>query len=141
MKRSNTGKLFFLFLNDVPVTVEEFIHGQFAKYINNDGNCKTFRLGDMKCVYQKAQPLVHYSYELSKRKFMLLDIQGSMYNLYDPKIATSEFFDGKGEIYFCSGNLYKHAFSNFVKERVCSGYRGMLALETLLSSNDVESAN
>ena len=121
--------------------MEEFIHGQFAKYVNNDVNCKTFRLGDMKCVYQKAQPLVHYSYELSKRKFMLLDIQGSMYNLYDPKIATSEFFDGKGEIYFCSGNLYKHAFSNFVKERVCSGYRGMLALETLLSSNDVESAN
>ena len=58
---------YFGFLNDVPVTVEEFIDGQFAKYINNDGRCKTLPPGDMKCVYQKVQSLVHYSYELSLR--------------------------------------------------------------------------
>ena len=80
-------------------TMEEFIDGRFAKYISNDCKCKTLLLGDMKCVYQKAQSLVHYSYELSKRKFMLLDIQGSMYNSYDPGIATSELFDDEGEIY------------------------------------------
>ena len=33
---------------------------------------------------------------------MLLNIQGSMYNLYDPEIATSELLDG-GEIYFFFG--------------------------------------
>ena len=126
------GKVYFGFLNDVPVTLEELIDGQFAKYINNDGKCKTLSPGDKKCIYQKAQSLVHYSYELSKRKFMLLDIQGSMHNLNDPEIATSELFDG-GEIYFCSGNLSGHVISNFVKEHVCSGYCVMLALETLLS--------
>ena len=85
------------------------IDGQFAKYINNDGKCKTLPLGDIKCVYQRAQSLVHYSYEIAKTKFTLLDIQGSMYNLYNPEIATSELFDGEDEIYFCSGNLSKLA--------------------------------
>ena len=54
--------------------MEEFIDGYFAKYINDDGKCKTLTLGDMKRDYQKLQSLVYYSYELSKRKFMLLDI-------------------------------------------------------------------
>ena len=61
--------------------MEKFIDGYFAKYINDDGKCKTLPLGDMKRDYQKAQSLVYYSYELSKKKFMLLDIQESMYNL------------------------------------------------------------
>ena len=72
---------FFGFLNDVLVTVEEFIDGHFAKYINGDGKCKTLPLGDMKHAYQKAQPLVYCSYKLSKRKFMLLDIRENMNNL------------------------------------------------------------
>ena len=72
---------------------------------------------------------------------MLLDIKGSMHNLYDPEIATSELFDGEGEIYFCLGNLSEHAVSNFVKEHVCSGYCEMLALEDLVSSNDDENVN
>ena len=129
------GKVYFGFLNDVPVTVEEFIDGQFAKYINNGGKCKSLLPGDMKCFYQKAQSLTHYSFEPPKRKFMLLNIQGSMYNLYDPEIATSELLDGEGEIYFFSGNLSELAISNFLKEHWCSGYRAMLALGTLLSSN------
>ena len=99
------GKVYFGFLNDVPVTVEEFIDGQFAKYINNGGKCKSLLPGDMKCFYQKAQSLTHYSFELPQRKFMLLNIQGSMYNLCDPEIATSELLDGEGEIYFF-GEIY-----------------------------------
>ena len=97
--------------------MNELIDYQFPKYINNDGKSKTLPSGDMKCVYQKEQSLVHYSYELSKKKFLLLGIQGSMYNLYDPKIDTSELFNGKGEIYFHSGNLSEHAISNFVKKK------------------------
>ena len=117
--------------------MNELIDYQFPKYINNDGKSKTLPSGDMKCVYQKEQSLVHYSYELSKKKFLLLGIQGSMYNLYDPKIDTSELFNGKGEIYFHSGNLSEHAISNFVKKKnVCSEYCVMLALETLVGDSD-----
>ena len=72
---------------------------------------------------------------------MLFDLLGNMYNFYDPETATSDLFDGEGEIYFCSGNLSELAISNFVKEHVCSGYCGMLALETLLSSNDDQNVN
>ena len=78
--------------------MNELIDYQFPKYINNDGKSKTLPSGDMKCVYQKEQSLVNYSYGLSKKKFLLLGIQGSMYNLYDPKIDTYELFNGKGEI-------------------------------------------
>ena len=85
--------------------------------------------------------LSEISYELSKRKFMLLDIQGNIYNLYYPEIATFELFDGEDDIYFCLGNLFKLAISNFVKEHVHCEYCGMLALETLLSSNDDKNAN
>ena len=132
-------KVYFGFLNNVPATVKEFIDVQFAKYINNAGKCKTLPPGDMKCVYQRA--LVHYSYNGNYRKFILLDIQGSMYSLCDAEIATSELFDGEGTVYFCSGNLSEHAIPNFVKERVCSVYCVMLALGTLLSSNDDKNAN
>ena len=40
-------------------------------------------------VYEKAQCLVHYSYQISEKKLMLLDIQGSFFKLYDPEIATA----------------------------------------------------
>ena len=69
------------------------------------------------------------------------DIQGSMYSLCDPEIATSELFDGEGTVYFCSGNLSEHAIPNFVKEQVCRVYCVMLALGTLLSWNDDTNAN
>ena len=33
------GKVFYSVLNGVPITVEEFVEGEFVKYVNNDGNC------------------------------------------------------------------------------------------------------
>lgn len=33
------NKVFYSRFNDEPVTVEEFVSGQFTKYVNNDGNC------------------------------------------------------------------------------------------------------
>ena len=60
---------------------------------------------DLKQLYQKAQCLVHYSYHLSNSKFMLLDIQGMGYNLFDPEIATDQvMYEESNEIYFCCGN-------------------------------------
>ena len=86
--------------------------------------------GDMKCVYEKVQSLVHYSYELCKRKFMPLGTKGSMCNLHDLEIASSELFDGEGGIYFCLENLSQLAILTFVKEQVCSGHYRMLVLKT-----------
>ena len=63
------------------VTIEEYVPGQFTKYIINDGLC-CVGLSDVIC--QKAQRLAHYSYERSDKRLTVLDIQGSWCNLYDP---------------------------------------------------------
>ena len=60
------------------VTVEEFVPGEFVKYINNNGvvsesiSTKSF----------KARSLVHFAFEKSEGKIMLLDLQGSGYLTY-----------------------------------------------------------
>ena len=61
------------------VTIEEFIDGDFTKYLNNTGLVCGNRSTD-EC--KKAECLAHYSYEKSSEKLMLLDIQGSMYTLF-----------------------------------------------------------
>ena len=35
------GKVFYSVLDELPVTVEEFVPGEFQKYVNNDGTCYT----------------------------------------------------------------------------------------------------
>jgi hypothetical protein len=87
-------------------------------------------------VFRKAECLVHFSYNYSNKKMMLLDIQGSMFNLYDPEIATAELndeLDDSGEFYFCAGNLSCLSISIFNTEHKCNQFCAMLNLasETL----------
>ncbi|KXJ04921.1 Eukaryotic elongation factor 2 kinase, partial [Exaiptasia diaphana] len=77
------------------VTVEEFISGKFIKYMNNNGDIcvdKTDLIG------LKAECLSHFSYEKSNHKLMLVDVQGSGYNFFDPEIASDDLFDEKEEM-------------------------------------------
>ena len=134
------GKVFYSQYKDLPVTVEEFVEGDFYKYINNDGECGSSTLDDLKIVFLKAQTLVHYSYLLSEKRFMLLDIQGSMYKLYDPEIATNDLTDND-ELYFCSGNLSVLAIGAFRKEHTCNCYCRMMKLEKITDSETVHSAD
>ena len=85
------GKVLYSLLDDIPVTVEEFVPGEFQKYVNSNGACLTSPVEACDEVFAKAQCLVHYSYVFTKRKMMLVDLQGSMFQLYDPEIATTEF--------------------------------------------------
>ena len=73
-----------------PVTVEEYVEGEFQKYVNNNGTCITSPAEGFDEIYAKAQCLVYFSYHISERKLMLLDIQGSSLKLYDPEIATTD---------------------------------------------------
>ena len=59
------------------VTVEEFIEGDFIKYVNNTGE----RCVDNNLIADKAEAFCHYSYEKSEGKLMVVDIQGSEYIL------------------------------------------------------------
>lgn len=56
------NKVFYSRFNDEPVTVEEFVSGQFTKYVNNDGNCiipKEDAHPEFKEIFDKAQYLVY----------------------------------------------------------------------------------
>ena len=110
------------------VTVEEFVGGSFVKYINNTG---------LLCVPeddhfgQKAQCLSHFSFEKSGKKLMVVDIQGSGGNLYDPEVATSDVSDDD-QLLFCAGNLVGIAINNFIGHHECNKFCKLAKLSQLL---------
>lgn len=109
------------------VTVEEFIPGSFVKYLNNTGE---------RCVEAeddngaKAECLSHFSFEKSEKKLMVVDIQGSGCNLYDPEIASTDLLDN-GKVLFCAGNLSTTAIEKFTMDHQCNKYCKLVVLHTL----------
>ena len=125
------NRVFFSQFEDEPATIEEFVPGNFIKYINNNGECCSLQqkcTAELKELRLKAECLVHYTFESTNQKLMLLDIQGSGYQLYDPEIATAELCDNTSEIYFCCRNLSTIAMGEFSKKQVCNKYCEMLDL-------------
>ena len=86
------SKVFYSVLDELPVTVEEFVPGKFQKYVNNDGTCYAPQMEDHQEVYAKAECLVHFCYTFSEKKMMLVDLQGSMFKLYDPEIISASCY-------------------------------------------------
>ncbi|KXJ19392.1 Transient receptor potential cation channel subfamily M member 6 [Exaiptasia diaphana] len=123
------------FSDRVPATLENFVSGDFHKFVNNDGVSVSPPTDDVEEVYEKAQCFVHYSYQFSQKKFMVLDIQGTAsYILYDPEIATSELYaagDGSEnrETYFCAGNLSFQGIEKFQSDHICNKFCNMLNLD------------
>ena len=113
------------------VTIEEFISGEFIIYMNNTGEV----CGDKNDEFcEKDECLSHFSFEKSDKKLMIVDIQGSGANLYNPEIATMELL-ADGKILFCTGNLSKTAIDTFSLQHVCNKYCKILELEPLLVSD------
>ena len=58
---------------------------------------------------------MHFSYEASNEKFLLVVLQGVDYKLYDPEIATIETLieAPSAEGLFYTGNLRETAINNF----------------------------
>ena len=110
-------EIFFSRIDDLPVTVEEYVPGIFQKYVNNTGNCGKPPSEKYMDVYAKAETLCHFSYIDTNREMMLLDLQGSMYELYDPEIVTTILQEEEGgETNFFAGNLTMQAISTFMQE-------------------------
>lgn len=107
------------------VTVEEYIEREFVKYINNNGDL--WQPSDE--IVDMAECFAHFTYEKSDGKIMVLDLQGSKYNLYDPEIASSELLDGDGTIQFCNGNLTVEAIQNFFSNHECNFFCNLLRLK------------
>ena len=117
-------------LKDEVVAVEEYVPGEYQKYVNNTGNVIE---GMDQTLKEKAECLVHYSYEFSGGQLMLVDIQGSGYSLYDPEIATSiEASESEeGAARFCIGNLRKEVLDNFKQDHNCNDYCALMKLSPL----------
>ena len=127
-------KVFFAAFKEQPVTVEEYVEGEFQKYVNNNGMCITSPADGFDEIYAKAQCLVHFSFPISERKLMLLDIQGSSFKLYDPEIETTDLLAndqslGSKEVNFCAGILSCVAIDSFKSKHICNVYCEMMSLE------------
>ena len=121
-------KVYYALMNDTPVTVEEFIPGQFFKYINNTGNIIVSQ--EHKTIIEKAECFVHFSYESTSNQLMVLDLQGVGFQLFDPEIATGVLIeDGENEINFCAGNLSSDAIKTFLRNHLCNDYCQMMGLK------------
>lgn len=107
------------------VTVEEYIDGEFIKYLNNIGIPR----GMNSDIGQKCESLAHFSYERSSQNLMVVDMQGSDHTLFDPEIASKELLDGN-EVLFSTGNLSVKAISNFIESHAeCNLYCTLLGLK------------
>ena len=108
------------------VTVEEFIDGEFVKFINNNGIvCEE----DSTLLCWKAQTFSHFTFEKSDGKVIVLDIQGSGYTLYGPEIASIDIQNEDGSYQFCTGNLAKQAIDSFFDNHKCNWYCKLLQLK------------
>ena len=110
------------------VTIEDFISGDFIKYMNNTGELCTEPNDEFG---QKVECLSHFSFEKSGKKLIVLDIQGSGASLYDPEVASIELM-ADGKVLFCAGNLSTTAIDNFIAQHVCNKYCQLLELEPLV---------
>ena len=59
----------------------------------------------------------------------MVDLQGSMFKLYDPEISTSEFTSDRDESYFCAGNLSHVSIDYFFKAHECNKYCEVMELK------------
>ena len=109
------------------VTLENYIEGEFQKYVNNTGEvCGSCE------VTLKAESFCHYTYEKSGQQLMVLDIQGVDHSLFDPEVASSTLIDEIDRtIFFCCGNLSTDAIDRFKVEHVCNKFCLMLKLKEM----------
>ena len=62
---------------------------------------------------------------------MLLDVQRSKLDLYDPEVATADIMDDEGDIYFCCSNCTSVGIDEFLKGHKCNAYWKMMGLPHL----------
>ena len=106
------------------VTIEEYIDGEFTKYVNNTG----IPCDEDSDVWKKCESLAHFSYERSGENLVVVDMQGSVQSLFDPKIASMELL-GNEEVLFSSGNLSLTAINTFIEHHTkCNFYCTLLRL-------------
>ena len=114
------------------VTIERYLEGSFTKYVNNTGEISSTTRNSDDIIMKKAETLMHYSYQVSQGECLLVDIQGTGYQLYDPEIASKTLTSdvgGANQLNFCIGYLSTEAIETFFDNHNCSIYCTMLDLK------------
>jgi hypothetical protein len=60
---------------------------------------------------------------------IVLDIQGAVYNLYDPEIASLHLLGDEDNYMFCTGNLSETAITSFSSIHECNKFCRLLCLK------------
>ena len=91
------------------MTAERIAESEFIKYVNN------MKVLVKSSLLEQAEALMHFSYEASYEKFLLVDLEGADYKSYDPNIATVETLTEAPSVeeFFYIGNLRETAINNF----------------------------
>ncbi|CAB3977778.1 transient receptor potential cation channel subfamily M member 6-like [Paramuricea clavata] len=110
------------------ITIERYIKGEFVKYVNNTGE---LCVSSGHLLGQKAECLVHFSYEKSNHQLMVLDLQGSSHMLFDPEVASKKLVGEENEFMFCAGNLSADAIKTFVQNHKCNKFCQLLGLNSI----------
>lgn len=71
---------------------------------------------------------MHFAYDFTNEEIITLDLQGVIYNLCYPEIATTDLLQD-GELKFCAGNLSTKAIGNFFSSYKCNKYCKMMQLK------------
>ena len=101
--------------------MERSVDGEYTKYVYNDGNPCRKVLGKSS-LFEQVEALVHFSYEASSEKFLLVDLQGADYKLYHPEIATIETLIEAPSVeeLFYTGNLRETANNDLFTAHKCN---------------------
>ena len=86
----------------------------------------------VKLLLEKMECLTHFSYVKSDKKLMLVDLQGSGHELYDPESASKDLKDDDHKLMYCTGNLSKVAITTFIKAHKCNVFCRLLGFEPLV---------
>ncbi|KAH9586492.1 MHCK/EF2 kinase [Trypanosoma melophagium] len=104
--------------------VEPQLDGNFTKYNNNSGYVPNE-------VRWTPQAFSHFTYHASKKKLMIVDIQGVNDIYTDPQILT---FDCKG---YGRGNLGREGMRLFIRSHKCNGVCEMIGIPRISYTRDI----
>ena len=132
------NEIYYGIENGEVVTVEEYVSGDFKKYINNNGEI----LGDPSTdISMKAVAYMHFSFTKSHGQLLLTDLQGVAYELVDPEISSLRLRDEDDSKLFAAGNLSVFALKKFVETHKCNRYCRLLNLTEITLTEKQEVYN
>jgi len=102
--------------------VEKFIEGEYRKHNNNNGWVDTEEARNT------PQAFAHFTYQASKGKLLVVDIQGVNDVYTDPQIHTTENVKSFGR-----GNLGQKGINHFLRNHQCNKLCEFLRLENVSS--------